>query len=186
MTVRRWSGSALIGAVLLCPLRGEAGQATSPNVVKVGLPPGWVEIDGAKHPELVPDHAAWQSLFGELRLLKKRGWTKDVVSLQGLPAAEEALIYSTADQQYLAHQSCDERVGRARAALSDQSPANIERFLQAETLKCREDTLGFADRLLAQLSPESQHGLLLELEQTRRRITTAMPKHDLDHWMRPR
>ena len=82
--MNRWP----VVVVLVVCLAPQASPAQSPAPLpKPTSLAGYVEIDGKKHPEQIPDYVAWGEAFRSLALLQTQGFADVIANDVGSAAA---------------------------------------------------------------------------------------------------
>jgi hypothetical protein len=154
---------------------------------KVTLPPEWVEIDGAKTPELIPEHVTWGGALDTIALLVEKDVTTEgpLTALQ-LADADRQLVFDEAARHRKRRAACDLNARRAAEALTERTPDKEIAVLRAETLKCREALLDAKDRLLRRLTVEGAAELERWALDERRNTRVFMPRSEVEFWKLPR
>jgi hypothetical protein len=153
-------------------------------------PPDVVEIDGAKNPELLPEHVVWSSGFHTLALMKEnnvRLGEKFLTQLT-LSDADATLLWAEVERFKARADRCQEK-GKAiyeQGKAAERKLADIETAMKANTLQCRTAMLDAKDRLLAVMSPEGQTLLINWMLSQRAKIKSSVPKSELDFFRQPR
>ena len=85
------------------------------------LPEGWIEIDGAKTPDQIPEHDMWSTGFETIALLTEKGLTKEgpLAALILEPRDRELLLAEVARYKER-RQACHTRGARMAEAMSGQ------------------------------------------------------------------
>jgi hypothetical protein len=154
-------------------------------------PPGeFIEIDGAKNPELLPEHIVWSSGFYTLALMKEnnvRLGEKFLTQLT-LSDADAALLWAEVERFKARADRCHEK-GKAiyeQGKATEHKLADIETRMKANTLQCRTAMLDAKDRLLGVMSPEGQSLLINWMLSERAKIKSSVPKSELEFFRQPR
>jgi hypothetical protein len=142
----------------------------------------YVEIDGAKNPELIPGWATWAFAFrviaGGSRLIPT-----DV--LRHLSKDESALLLEAADADQRNDAACQERMLKLRPLLLTERAQVLNAKTREIQLDCRWRTLHTRDRILAALSPDGQAALIQWVESTKAGMRVSVPKRDVAHYQQP-
>jgi hypothetical protein len=144
----------------------------------------FVEIDGSKNPQDIPEWVAWETGFSMLALAHSKGSLAVPASL-GLSGGEADLVFREAAAQLTRDSACQKRVERLRPLLGREKIDVINEKTKTIQLDCRWKTLEARDRLLAALSPEGQTSLLKWVSDRKSGIHVRVPKAELDHYRRP-
>jgi hypothetical protein len=174
----------MVTALLVVVLLVSQGQAPSP-----ALPPGFIEIDGAKNPELLPEHLVWSSGFRMLAVMKEHQVRLGEKFLTHLTLSEPdaELLFAEVARFVARSDRCHAAGARLVTALpGEQHLAELERAMQANTLACRTVMLDSKDRLLVSMTPEGQTTLITWMLAERAKIKTILPKSDLEFFRQPR
>jgi hypothetical protein len=160
-------------------------QKPPPAPGSASLPPGLVEIDGAKHPELLPEYLVWTHGLSALSAIKKDNIT---AALETLPLSprDADLAFAEGVRQDDRDRRCGERTRRIMESLRTAAPAKIEAALRPAILDCRWEVLDAKDRLLAAMSPEGRATLVAWVLDGRQGIKSYVPKGDLEFYRQPK
>jgi hypothetical protein len=167
----------VIGVVLALPCAANAQT----------VPPGYVEIDGSKTPDQIPEHVMWSTGFETIAFLREKGITRHgpLTGLQLSPADRELLLEEVGrfkDRQAECH-----RAGiRLQTAMKGLEVAKIEKAMKANTLDCRVEMLDSKDRLLGRMSSEGATALATWMLNERLKVKSVIPKSDLEFYRLPR
>jgi hypothetical protein len=181
----------MVGSLLLVALLVGQAPSTSPPI-RHGIPPGWMEIDGAKNPEQIPEWATWSSGFDTLALLRAHNVPKDAPPLVGLASLSEkdAALLAAALEEYLKIvDRCTEEGRRGLAAVQSQKDVTqeaIDKFANEFTLQCRIEKLESKDRLPAKMTDEGRDAVNAWMVAGRRKMKAIMPKDQLIFYWEPR
>jgi len=143
----------------------------------------FVEIDGSKSPQDVPEWLAWETSFRMLALARSKGSTAVPASL-GLTAAEAEMLFKEADGQVTRDNACQKRVERLKS-LGMEKVQVINEETKTIQLDCRSKTLQARDRLLGALSPEGQTALVAWVNNAKAGIRIRVPRAEWEHYRRP-
>jgi hypothetical protein len=171
--------AALIVSTIAPAIAQDASRDSNP-------PPGYVEIDGSRTPEKIPQYEVWRR---SLRTLAE-AHRKDLKWMQeSLPvAAEDATaIYAEALAQQQRDDRCWARQEARKVALLASGADHDAAYngLKPIVLACREEVIAARDRLLAALSDEGRAALTLWVDQRRAGMRILVPKQDLEFFTRP-
>lgn len=164
-----------------------SGKAAPLQSVKNSSVSEMVEINGADHPEAIPDYLAWQTGFSKLAHIKDRNIVPALDAL-ALTRDDLALAYQESAKQSERDDACGEKTRRLMEAKRAQKakPRDIETAVRPLILDCRQITLDAKDRLLNRLSPEGRSKLESWIDESRRTIRVQIRKDQLDFFRRPR
>jgi hypothetical protein len=149
--------------------------------------PEAVTIDGAKHPEQIPQWSAWSASFRFIAT------GTDALGEEGIPTpiyrvltkAERGVVLKDVLAAIKVQKEC---AGRA-LTLSADHPADTRDVLTEKVkdiqMDCRRATLRARDQLLAKLSPEGQIALRAFVESQKKGQTFTVLKSDLARFRLP-
>jgi hypothetical protein len=162
---------------------GPPAQAkTPPKVVYVNPPLSErLEIDGRKHPELIPQWDAWRSAFGIIA--KVSDLPTDV--LTHLSKEEAALVLQAARENGQNHLACEQRVLKLLPTLTTEEARFINERTHEINLDCRWQTLRLRDRVLAGLGPLGQTALTQYVESTKAGMRVFVARNELAFYRQP-
>jgi hypothetical protein len=143
----------------------------------------YVEIDGSKNPQDIPEWLAWETAFRMLALARRKGSVAVPASL-GLAAAEAEMVFKEADGQVARDAACQKRVERLKS-LGIDKVKEINAKTKTIQLDCRWGTLRARDRLLESLSPEGQTALTTWVNNARTGIRIRVPKAEWEQYRLP-
>jgi hypothetical protein len=166
----------LVGAVLVA--RGSA------QPVKLPPPSDYVEIDGSKNPQDIPEWDAWLAAFRVLSIANRKGSIAVPASL-GLSDADLRLVFAEAAEQDKRNRVCEERVERLRPLLGKEKVEVINERTRTLQLECRWMTLQARDRLLEALSAEGRTALAAWVSEQKAAMRVMVPKAELEHYKQP-
>ena len=151
------------------------------------IPPGFVEIDGAKNPEQIPEHLMWSTGFETIGFLTGKGITSEgpLTRLQ-LSPADQKLLTEEVGRFKERRAECHQTGLRIQSAMKGQEVQKIEEAMKANTLECRTTMLESKDRLLTRMSPEGAAALATWMLNERTKIKALIPKADLEFYRLPR
>lgn len=151
-------------------------------------PPGTVAIVGHDHPERIPDHWLWRSVFLKLSEISRSGQRGDLAHALPLSAADAQVLYMEAGQQGRRDDDCDRALQLRRDELKEQrlSPEVEARALDDVTIGCRTRDLDAAERVLDAISEEGRVVLQAWLDEQRRGMTILVPERDVRVFKLPR
>jgi len=148
-----------------------------------------VVIEGAKNPELIPEHLMWSSAFHTIAFLKEQSAVDSgplALLLSAISTSDAKLILTEAAEHKKRGAECDEKGRRIVRAIEAQGMEPLERAMKSNTLACRQALLDAVDRLLSRLSPEGRSELVRWVLDERGKITVRVPKADLAFFRQPR
>ena len=190
------SRHVFIGSVLLAfvPAIGVHAQPPAPPVappqplVWEKTPPGMTEIDGAKNPELIPDHLIWHMTFNRLAEIRRRGEEADLADLLPLSKEDLAALYVEAMNQRGRDESCEKRYRTMEAELAraKASTETADTALDDVLIGCRSLVLEAADRVLDQMSEDGRRLLENYHERRRRSASALVSNRELKNFRLPR
>lgn len=151
---------------------------------QVQPPEAYVEIDGSKNPEQIPDWATWEMAFSALALAQ-RSESKAVPESLHMSDADQRLVFAAAKGQAGRDTACQQKVERLRPMLGKAEASAINERTREIQLECRQATLDAAESLMSSLSPEGQTSMTAWLQTERAAIRARVPKGELDHYRRP-
>lgn len=152
------------------------------------LPEGFVKIDGAKNPELLPEYMIWQNVFSGLGTVKEKSIPLPVGALKGTPRDRER-IFEAATWHVEQAKQCIERQRRRVDMLRAQTkpkPQDIDAAQKEVILECRQEVLDRVASLLSQLSDEARLSLLEWAEESKSGMWAVVPKSELEFFRKPR
>ncbi len=144
----------------------------------------YVDIDGSKHPEQVPEWVTWQTAFSTLSLAE-RSASKAVPESLEMSDADKQLVFAAASQQAARDAACQKKVDALKPLLGKTEASVINQRTHEIQLECRQRTLDAAESLMKALSPEGQTGITAWLQTIKAGIHVSVPKDELDHFHRP-
>lgn len=151
------------------------------------LPDHYIEIDGAKTPEQIPEHIMWSTGFETIALLTSKGITRDgPLAALTLSSGDRELLLAEVARYKERREGCHTRGARIAAAMDGQAVERIEAAMRANTLECRTAMLESIDRLLLDMTPDGRLTLTTWMLNERRKVRSVMPKADLDFYRLPR
>ena len=162
-----------------------AGEQQAVEMRPGQVPPGFVELDGSKSPESIPDWTAWE---GTLRLLADASENRSsqfYAELQ-LSGTERERVVKVALAQNDRDRACEQRLIALGDRLKSVDAAHVQALSEQELIRCREESLQAADALLAALSPASAHRLRRLVDEMRASTRVLVPRDGLAHYRRPR
>ncbi len=163
-----------VAATCVVGLKAQTGQTSREKVL----------IEGAKHPEEIPEWLAWQSTFRTLRAAKKASLNGFTDRLR-MAEPERQTIYREVDAQADREGRCRIRVQRLEA---DMRGASVEAVKDAQLraeFDYRQDVLAARDRLLATLSDDARDSLLAFVAEQRRSISVSIAPAELQRFRYP-
>jgi hypothetical protein len=136
--------AALVLCVLVAP--GGVVRGVSPVIQKVE----WVQIDGSRHPEMIPEWSAWEDVFSTIAGGSKElpPGIRDRVTAQ---EAEQILRESEASVKRTGE--CNARILALRPLVGKEKQKAIEDRRRSIRLECRWQNLYARDRIMAALAP---------------------------------
>lgn len=148
-------------------------------------PPGFVRIDGSASPEALPDWLVWQNAFSTLALAELQPAIRDILALD---VAEGELIEREARLQRERDFACIERLERIQHRLEGTGAVldATHPEVRGNILRCRQETLDAADRVLAGLSDNGRSSVEMWLRRVRGGIGALVPEDDLQFFRLPR
>ena len=151
------------------------------------LPDGYIEIDGAKTPEQIPEHVMWSTGFETIALLTAKGMTDagPLADLTLSPGDRELLLAEVARYKQR-REACHSRGARIAEALEGRAIEKIDAAMKANTLECRIALLESTDRLLLEMSADGSAILTNWMLAERRKVRSLMPKSELEFYRLPR
>jgi hypothetical protein len=157
-------------------------QHTTPPRFSTPRPSEYVQIDGSRNPEMIPQWAVWAFAF---RVIAGGSRAIPTVVLQHLSEEEAAdvLKEAVADRKWDA--DCQQRVLRLRPLLLSERAQAINERTRAIQLDCRWRTLHARDRLLARLGPEGRIALVRWVESAKSGMQVSVPRRELAHYQQP-
>jgi hypothetical protein len=151
------------------------------------IPDGYIEIDGAKTPELIPEHVMWSTGFDTIAFLTAKGITQEgPLAALVLAQRDRELLLAEVARYKERREACHTRGARIAAAMDGQAVEKIEAAMRANTLACRTTMLESKDRLLLDMSPEGGVSLTTWMLNERRKLRSVMPKTELEFYRLPR
>jgi len=143
----------------------------------------YVEVDGSKNPQDVPEWLAWETAFRMLALARSKGSVAIPASL-GLASSEAELVFKEADGQVARDTACQKRVEKLKS-LGIDKVKEINAQTKTIQLDCRWVTLRARDRLLDSLSPEGQTALTTWVNNAKAGIRIRVPKAEWEQYRLP-
>ncbi len=163
-----------VAVLLFCAAPAAATQVTT----------SYVEIDGSKHPEQVPEWVTWQTAFSTLSLAE-RSESKAIPESLEMSDADKQLVFAAARQQAARDGACQKKVDALKPLLGKAEASVINQRTHEIQLECRQRTLDAADSLMKALSPEGRTSMAAWLQTIKAGIHVRVPKDELDHFHRP-
>lgn len=173
--VALWLGSMMM----------RAGEQQAVEMRPGQVPPGFIELDGSKSPESIPDWTAWE---GTLRLLADASGnsTSQFYAELQLSASERERVVKVALEQNDRDRACEQRMIALGDRLKGVDAARVQGMSEQELIRCRVESLQAADALLAALSPASARRLRRLVDEMRASTRVLVPREGLAHYRRPR
>ena len=169
----------VLSAFLSLVLIGQ-GPAMSAQV-----PPGYVEIDGQKSPESIPEWLAWQNTFAFLAAAANVDESVVYAEL-ALTSNEREAVVSAARAMRAREDSCRREQIETLERFKGLERDRVRAMIRQLEIECRLEILQAKEQLLAQLSNAAARRLLTFVEANKAGMTALVPKTDLDHFRRPR
>lgn len=144
-----------------------------------------VEIDGAKHPDELPDYLVWSHGFSRLATIKAKNMRLALATLT-LSPEDLKLAYAESEKQEERDQQCGESTRRVVESLKGAGRLKVEAAVRPLILECRWAVLHARDRLLSAMSFDGRITLELWMLEARRTIKAYVPKSDLEFFRQPR
>lgn len=169
----------------LASMTMRAGEQQPVDLRPGQVPPGFIELDGSKSPESIPDWTAWQ---GTLRLLadaSENSTSRFYADLE-LSATERERVVTVALAQNDRDRACEQRMIALGDRLKGVDVAHVQAVSEQELIRCRVESLRAADALLAELSPASGRRLQRLVDEMRASTRVLVPRDGLAHFRRPR
>jgi hypothetical protein len=142
----------------------------------------FIQIDGSKNPELIPQWSSWGFAF---RIFS--GGPRELPSTVHVVASkdEAAMILREADAMQKVDAACaakmaevTKRIGKEKASVLDEEGRKIN-------LDCRWQTLYARDRILERLNPQARVALIAFVESTKKGRQVSVPKNGLARYLEP-
>ena len=162
------------GDLLVGSARQQAGSAQDE----------YMDIDGSKNPELIPEWLVWENSFRLLAIARRDG-SVEVPATIGLSDAGLAAVLKEAERQPDRDHACEQRLERMRPLLFIEKVEVINEKTEALQIECRTATLQARDRIFRALSPEDGTMLIAWVNEGKRGIRARVRKADLAHFRRP-
>jgi hypothetical protein len=177
LTVYGW---LRVGIALLLVGSLERSIAAQPG----GSPPrlAFVEINGAKNPELIPQWSAWGFAF---RVVAGGSRQLPTSVLEHVSKAEEAFVLAQADLVQRIDADCQQRHSRILAKRGREKLDALDQQVRALALECRGATLETRDRVLAGINPDARVALIAFVESTKAGTSVTVPKARLARFREP-
>jgi hypothetical protein len=175
--VKRWL--AAVSVIAVVGLRPVAAQGPR---VAVSPPLEFVQIDGAKNPELIPQWSAWGYAF---RLIA--GGRRELPALvhEAVSGDERAMVLNEADAVQRTDKVCQERVSQLHPLVGKEKAAVLDARLREITVTCRQKTLDARNRVLSAMGPEGAIALIMFVESTKSGTSLSIAKRDLARFLEP-
>lgn len=172
-------------ALSLASMTTGAGERQAVDVRSGQVPPGFIELDGRKSPESIPDWTAWQ---GTLRLLADASGnsSSQFYAELKLSGAERERVVEVALAQNDRDHACEQRMIALGDRFEGVDVAHVQAISEQELIRCRVESLRAADALLAELSPASARRLRRLVDDVRASTRVLVPREGLAHFRRPR
>jgi hypothetical protein len=151
-------------------------------------PPETITIHGRDHPERIPDHWLWRTVFLKLSEISRSGARGDLAHVLPLSAADAQVLYMEAGQQARRDDDCERAIVMRKDELKEQGVSKeVEaRAIDDVTIACRVKDLDAAERVLDGISDDGRLLLQAWLDEQRRGITVFVPKHEIKVFRLPR
>lgn len=144
----------------------------------------YVDIDGSRNPELIPEWLVWETGFRTLAIARREG-SVEIPATIGLSDADLEAVMAEAAKQPTRDDECAARVERLRPMVGRSKAEVINAKTEAIQLQCRAATLRARDRLLRLLSPEDTTLLIGWITERKRGIHVRIRRAELAHFRRP-
>lgn len=145
----------------------------------------FIEIDGSKTPEQIPEHLSWATGFNTIGYLREKKVTDGPMTflLQLSPVDSDVLLAEVARHKERSVK-CQERGERLAETIADLE--KLEQEMKANTLECRIKLLEAKDLMLTRMSPDGAAVLTNWILDERRKIKSRILKSDLEFYRLPR
>jgi hypothetical protein len=178
----RWVGFVLATGFALAGISGvaaaQAPQSGQSNEDE------YVEIDGSRNPELIPEWLVWETSFRTLAIARRDG-SVEIPATIGLSDADLEAVMAEAEKQPTRDDECAARVERLRPMVGREKAEVINAKTEAIQLECRAATLQARDRLFRTLTPEDGTLLIGWVNERKRGIQVRIRRAELAHFRRP-
>ena len=171
--------------VLVCAIGGASHQTQQPFE---SSKPKTIEIDGAKHPEQIPEYLAWEYVFRMLARTATEAERTGKLSLVRLSKADTITLYRVADEQLNAQEDCIAQTRKKLTELkqSGSTQAAVDEELKSMTVACRQNSLNAADKLLSALSPAGRISMTDFVAHSRKGMTVTIREDEVPFFRLPR
>ena len=167
------------------PIAAQPQNKPRPNPGSSSPSRGMIEIDGATHPELLPEYLIWTHGFSRLAAIKRQNITVALDTLELAPRDAD-LAFAEAAKQDERDRRCSDQTRRIMEATRNAKPEKIEAAVRPAILECRWEVLGAKDRLLDAMSPEGRATLVNWMLDARKGMKAYIPKSDLEFFKQPK
>jgi hypothetical protein len=171
--------------MVVVPIAAEPQNKSRPNPSSLSPSRGMIEIDGAQHPELLPEYLIWTQGFSRLAAIKRDDMTIALDTLQLAPRDAD-LAFAEAAKQDERDRRCSDQTRRIMEATRTAKPEKIEAAVRPAILECRWEVLAAKDRLLDAMSPEGRATLVNWMLDARKGMKAYIPKSDLEFFKQPK
>lgn len=178
----RWAGIVLAAWFAVTAIASVAG-AQAPQAPQSNEDE-YVDIDGGRNPELIPQWLVWETSFRTLAIARREG-SVEIPATIGLSDADLEAVIAEAEKQSARDDECIARVERLRPMVGRAKVEVINERTAAIQLECRAATLQARDRLFRVLSPEDTTLLIGWVTERKRGIQVRIRPAELAHFRRP-
>lgn len=144
----------------------------------------YVDIDGSRNPELIPEWLVWEASFRTLAIARRDG-SVEIPATIGLSDAALEVVIAEAEKQPTRDDGCVARVERLKPLVGREKAEVINAKTAAIQLECRAATLRARDRLFRVLSPEDTTRLIGWVTERKRGIQVRIRRAELAFFRRP-
>lgn len=145
----------------------------------------FVQIDGAKTPEQIPEYLTWSSGFEVIGYLTEKKITHGPMTfLQQLSPSDRDVLFAEVSRHKERLEKCQARGAQLVETINDLE--KLEQEMKANTLECRIKLLDAKDLMLTRMSPEGVAVLTNWMLEERRKIKSLILKSDLEFYRLPR
>jgi hypothetical protein len=163
-------------------------QVSMSPLSTASVPPETMVINGGEHPERIPDHWVWRSVFLKLAEIAKAGAQGDLSRALPLSAGDAQVLYREAGLQARRDDDCAREIQSRQEELRERRvpPEEATRAIDDVTIGCRTRDLDAGDRVVDELSEEGRIVLQAWLDQQRRGMTVFVPERQIRVFRLPR
>lgn len=179
----RWRWGLVAVAGLLAVL---ASAVSAQVAVPPADPQQWVQIDGAKDPQMIPEWYTWRTAFRIAAISSPSDLPRELLLVLSHDEAARLIAAGLADSKGVA--VCNERLLEIKKPIDEMRAAGakpkaivakmreLDGKMHEKTVECRQDTLDRRDRLLTDFRPEARVALEVWAEGRKKGMSAQVSK----------